>query len=132
NLAYVNVHTDGFTESGGPAALTASPSSNDTSFTTLGLRAETALPLGDKMARLHGMRGWRHAFGDVTPTSDLAFAGGSAFRIAGVPIAEDAAIIEAGLDLALSSSANLGIAYNGQIGNGVSDHGLKAGLAVKF
>src|SRR5690606_33056483 len=132
NLAYVNVHTDGFTESGGPAALTASPSSNDTSFTTLGLRAETALPLGDKMARLHGMLGWRHALGDVTPTSDLAFAGGSAFRIAGVPIAEDTAVIEAGLDLALSPNAKLGLAYNGQIGDGASDHGLKARFGMTF
>ncbi|OQM76537.1 autotransporter outer membrane beta-barrel domain-containing protein [Manganibacter manganicus] len=132
NLAYVNLHTDGFTETGGAAALTAASSSQNTTFTTLGLRAGTALPLGGITARLHGMLGWRHAFGDVTPTVDLAFTGGDAFTIAGVPIAKDAAIIEAGLDLALSPNAKLAIAYNGQIGDGVSDHGAKADLTVKF
>src|SRR5690606_22836121 len=106
--------------------------SQDTLFTTLGLRAETALTLGGTAARMHGMLGWRHAFGDVTPTSNAAFTGSTAFTIAGVPIAEDEAVIEAGLNLALSPTANLNIAYNGQINGGASDHGLKANLMVKF
>ncbi|TEA76606.1 autotransporter domain-containing protein [Allopusillimonas soli] len=132
NLAYVNLRTDGFTESGGPAALKAPSSRNDATFTTLGLRAETALSLDDTTARLHGTLGWRHTFGDKTPTADLAFAGGDAFAIAGVPIAKDAAVIEAGLDLALSPNASLVIAYSGQIGGGVSDHGLKVNFSMAF
>lgn len=132
NLAYVNLGTDGFTETGGPAALTAASADQDTTFTTLGLRAETVLPFGDTTARLHGVLGWRHAFGDIVPATDLAFAGGSIFTIAGVPIAEDAAIIKAGFDVALGRNASLGIAYNGQIGSGISDHGLKARFGLSF
>ena len=97
NLAYVSVHTDGFTETGGAAALTSAGSTTDATFTTLGLRGSTDFALGGINATARGMLGWRHAFGDVTPTSSFAFAGGDTFTIAGVPIARDAAVIEAGL-----------------------------------
>jgi uncharacterized protein with beta-barrel porin domain len=45
---------------------------------------------------------WQHAFGDVTPVTGLAFQGtGRSFTTAGIPIARDAALVEAGLRLAL-------------------------------
>ena len=79
------------------------------------------------------MIGWRHAFGDTVPLSTMQFAsGGSPFTIAGVPIARDAAVIEAGLDYAISPSATLGIAYGGQFGSGVSDQSVKANFNLKF
>ena len=59
------------------------------------------------------MLGWRHAFGDTTPISTHAFAGSEVFSIAGIPIARDAAPVEAGLQFDLSSNAILNIAYQG-------------------
>ncbi|RUX25380.1 autotransporter outer membrane beta-barrel domain-containing protein [Mesorhizobium sp. M7A.F.Ca.US.011.01.1.1] len=132
NLAYVSVHTDGFTEKGGAAALTSSSSTTDATFTTLGLRGSTDFALGTINATARGMLGWRHAFGDTTPLSTLAFAGGEAFTIAGVPIARDAALIEAGIDLKMSANATLGLSYSGQFGDGVVDQGGKIDLSVKF
>ncbi|SIS90600.1 outer membrane autotransporter barrel domain-containing protein [Paracoccus saliphilus] len=81
---------------------------------------------------LRGMLDWRHAFGDTTPLSRHAFSAGDAFTIAGVPIAEDAAVIEAGIDLNLSDTARLGLSYQGQFGSGVQESGLKADLKVRF
>ncbi|WCR02155.1 autotransporter domain-containing protein [Paracoccus saliphilus] len=78
------------------------------------------------------MLDWRHAFGDTTPLSRHAFSAGDAFTIAGVPIAEDAAVIEAGIDLNLSDTARLGLSYQGQFGSGVQESGLKADLKVRF
>ncbi|TPM45505.1 autotransporter outer membrane beta-barrel domain-containing protein [Mesorhizobium sp. B2-2-3] len=132
NLAYVSVHTDGFTETGGAAALTSASTNNDATFTTLGLRGATDFALGGIDATARGMLGWRHAFGDVTPTSVFAFAGGDQFTIAGVPIARDAAVIEAGLDLNMSANATLGLSYTGQFGSGTVDQGAKVDLGVKF
>ncbi|MBZ9982492.1 MULTISPECIES: autotransporter domain-containing protein [unclassified Mesorhizobium] len=132
NLAYVNVHSYGFTEDGGAAALTGASGTTDATFTTLGLRASTEFGLGGMKARARGMLGWRHAFGDVTPLADFAFTGGEAFTVAGTPIAEDALVLEAGLDLALSEKTSLGLSYSGQIGDGTSDHGFRADLSVKF
>ncbi|MBN9218983.1 MAG: autotransporter domain-containing protein [Mesorhizobium sp.] len=132
NLAYVNLHTDGFTETGGAAALTASASNTDTTFSTLGIRASTDFSLSGVPVTARGTLGWRHAFGDVTPTSTLAFSGSDAFSIAGTPIARDAAVIEAGLDFAVTGKATLGLTYSGQFGNGSSDNGFKARLGVEF
>ena len=132
NLAYVNVHSNGFSETGGAAALTVQGGSNDTTFTTLGIRAATDFDIGAAKATARGMIGWRHGYGDVTPAVSQAFSGSSAFTIAGAPIARDAAIIEAGLDFAITPQATLGIAYHGQVGSKASDHGVRADLNVKF
>jgi outer membrane autotransporter protein len=132
NLAYVNLRADGFSETGGSAALTSASSNTDLTYNTLGLRASTKVMLGRMQATARGMLGWRHAFGDVTPTSTLAFAGGDAFEIAGVPLARDAAVIEAGLDVQLAASATLGLSYAGQFGGGTHDNGFKLDLGVRF
>ena len=132
NLAYVSVHTDGFTETGGAAALTSTGSTTDATFTTLGLRGSTELALDGVNATARGMLGWRHAFGDVTPLSSFNFAGGNAFAIAGVPFARDAAVIEVGLDLKMSAKAKLGLSYSGQFGGGAADQGAKVNLGLSF
>lgn len=131
-LAYVHHRTDGFTETGAAAALTAAASSLGTVFSTLGVRAETDLRLGGMSARVHGSLGWRHAFGASAPTSSFSFAGGSPFDIAGVPLARNAAVIEAGLAVDMSRNASLGLAYSGQIGSGAQDHGFRATLSGSF
>lgn len=133
NLAYVSLHTDGFTEKGGAAALTSQGSTTDATFTTLGLRASTSFDLAGASVTAKGMVGWRHAFGDVTSLSTMAFAdGGNAFAIGGMPIARDAAVVEAGLDLTLSPDAALGVSYGGQFGSGISDQSIRANFNVKF
>nr|WP_283817480.1 autotransporter domain-containing protein [Bradyrhizobium liaoningense] len=132
NLAYVNLHTNGFSEHGGAAALTGRSGSTDTSFSTLGLRGSTSFNLGGLIATATGSLGWRHAFGDMTPQSNLRFAGSSAFTVWGVPIARNAAAIDTGLDLAISNNATLGVSYNGQFGSGVTDNSVRANFRMKF
>jgi len=133
NLAYVSLHTDGFTERGNAAALASGPADNDATFATLGLRASTRFDLGRTAVTLKGMVGWRHTFGNVTPNAAMRFAGGgNAFNIGGVPIARDVAVIEAGLDFALSPTATLGVSYVGQFGSGVSDQSARARFNMKF
>ncbi len=132
NLAYVNVHTDGFTEKGGAAALSVRGGSDDMTFTTLGLRLATDFDLGTAKATARGLIGWRHAYGDVTPAVVQAFSGSDAFSVAGAPIARDSALIEAGVDFAITPAATLGIAYQGQIASTARDHGVRADLAIRF
>jgi subtilase-type serine protease len=132
NLAYVNFDADGFTEEGGAAALSSGDQSSDTTFTTLGLRASTELKFGTINATARGGIGWRHAFGDVRPETGVAFAGGSSFAIEGAPIAKNAAVVEAGLDMKVTENATLGIAYQGQIASDAQEHGFNARLGVRF
>ncbi|KAA0689538.1 autotransporter domain-containing protein [Neorhizobium sp. P12A] len=132
NLAYVNLHTDSFHEKGGSAALSGGSSSDNLTFTTLGVRASTDVSLGSNPASLHGSLGWRHALGDTTTSSSLAFAGGDAFSIDGVPVARDALAVDAGVDVNLSKQATFGVSYSGQIAGKSSTNGVKANIAVKF
>ncbi|WP_376772068.1 autotransporter outer membrane beta-barrel domain-containing protein [Phyllobacterium trifolii] len=132
NLSYANLHVDSFAEKGGSAALTGASSDTDVTFTTLGLRASKQLLFGDATATLRGMAGWRHAYGDVTPLSSLAFAGMDSFEISALPIARDAALVEVGLDIDLAPTTTFGFSYRGQIASEVQDHGVKADLTVRF
>ena len=132
NLAYVNLHTDGFRETGGAAALTGNGGSTDATFATLGLRASTSFRLATVDATATGTLGWRHTFGAVVPLSVIAFAGGTAFTVAGVPVARDAAVLEAGLDLTLAPSATLGLSYSAQLASDASDQSLRGTLTWRF
>ncbi|MBN9551480.1 MAG: autotransporter domain-containing protein, partial [Alphaproteobacteria bacterium] len=132
NLAYVDLHSDSFTETGGAAALSGSSGSASASFATLGLHAAADFTLGGVNASARATLGWRHAFGDTAPLATMAFEGGVPFTVAGVPIARDAAVLETGLDLSLTPSAKLAIAYSAQLGSGSSDQSVEAGLSLKF
>jgi len=126
-VAYVHLRTDGFTETGGVAALGAAGQSLDATFTTLGLRGSTLLAVTNDIAvTARGALDWRHAFGDMTPELTFTFASG------GVPIARDAAMVEAGLDIAVSPDAKLGIAYSGQLAGDAHDHGVRGNFVLKF
>ena len=131
-LAQVRLSSDGSDEDGGAAALHDDGDSTDTTFSTLGLRAATGLGLAGVPARVHGGLGWRHAFGDTESEVTQTFAGGQAFTVSGVPIAEDAAIVEAGLELDLSERATLGVSYGGQLAADRRDHGLDARFEMQF
>jgi outer membrane autotransporter protein len=133
NLAYVHLSTDGFTERGGNAALTGRSDDTGVTFTTLGVRSSLGGQLDNGMTTLaRGTLGWRHAFGDTTPVSILAFTGGSQFGVAGVPIAKNSAVVDLGFDVNVTPSAVLGVSYGGQIGSGVADHSLRGNFAVRF
>lgn len=127
----MRLDTDGFSESGGSAALSSPEDTADAAFSPIGLRASTQMAWGETLATVRGGIGWRHAFAD-DPTTLNAFAGGSGFIITGTPLTEDSAVIEAGLDLNLSATASLGISYNGQFASSAQDHGVSARLAIGF
>ncbi|SEK11803.1 autotransporter domain-containing protein [Achromobacter sp. NFACC18-2] len=121
-IAWSDLRTRSFSESGGSAALHGQSSSDKQTTSTLGLRAQTAFMLGRAEGRLHGTLGWRHAFGDVAPQSTLAFDGGQAFTVSGTPIARNAALAELGAEVAMSANATLGLFYSGQYGGGNREH----------
>jgi outer membrane autotransporter protein len=130
-LAYTNLHTRGFDE-GGEAGLSGRSDNTGVTFSTVGLRAATRFDAGGKTAVLRGMLGWRHAFGDTTPTATQSLPGGSPFTVAGVPVAVDAAVIQVGFDLHLTTRVKAGLSYTGQLGDGVHQNGVMAALNVTF
>ncbi|OLL27441.1 hypothetical protein BTH42_33070 [Burkholderia sp. SRS-W-2-2016] len=132
NLAYVHLSTNDFHEQGGIAALSSGSDNTSSTFSTLGVRAASTFAAGSIDVTAKGVLGWRHAYGSVTPTSTMAFSGGSAFTVAGVPIARDAAVIEVGFDAPIAKNATVGVSYAGQLGSGTQDHGIWGNLTWKF
>lgn len=131
-LSWSDMRTRGFSESGGSAALNGQSSSNKQTNSTLGLRAQTGFTLGQTEAVLRATLGWRHAFGEVTPQSTMAFDGGQAFTVAGTAIARDAALAELGVDIAISRNATLGLNYSGQYGEGSREHAGSVNLRWRY
>lgn len=133
NLAHVHVSSAGFNEQGGIAALSGKSGSSDRTFTTLGLRGQTDFELDNGMkVTTRGAVGWRRAAKKAPPQAKLNFAGGAVFDIAGVPMARDSLVLEAGFDAKVSKSMTIGTSYVGQISGSQKAHGFKASLRWKF
>ncbi|HVY20925.1 MAG TPA: autotransporter domain-containing protein [Bauldia sp.] len=130
NVARVAVDTDGFTETGGAAALTAGAEHHAMTLASFGARFTAPLPA--MHARLTALIAWQHRFGDMTPTANLAFSGGTPFTVAGVPRQRDSLKLEAGLEWDISPHSTFSLAYTGQLASGASDHGARARLTFRF
>lgn len=128
----LRVGTERFVESGGPAALVTQASVVDLGHTTVGLRGEASLGEASPVA-LRAMLGWRHAFGEVTPTTLVAFrSGGPSVRVAGLPVDRDSLVAEAGLDWRVTDRATIGIGYTGAVGARSQDHGVRGSVDIRF
>ncbi len=131
-LAQVHVSTDGFTEDGGAAALSVDDATYDVTFANIGLRAATTFDIGGTMVRLKGQASWRHAFGDITPETSMALAGGSVFDIEGASANRDAAVVKAGVDFDVAKNSSVFVNYVGEFAADGADHGINAGFKLKF
>ncbi len=132
-LAYVHVSTGGFTESGAVAGLNSGGNSDDLGYVTLGGRAATMLPYEGTQVTPHAAVAWQHAFGDTSPGAALAFnSNGVGFGITGVPIAQDTALIEAGLDVQVAPQAVVSLSYQGQLASDFQDNGLRGNVDWRF
>ncbi|MDF8364590.1 autotransporter outer membrane beta-barrel domain-containing protein [Achromobacter anxifer] len=131
-LAWNQLRTRGFEESGGTAALRGSSSTDDVTSTTLGLRGGWQFGSDQAPGRLTATLGWRHAMGDVKPRQELAFDGGSTFSVTGVPIARDAAVLGLGAEMAITRNTTAGISYDAQFGGGNRQQSGLLRLAVRF
>jgi outer membrane autotransporter protein len=132
-LAFVSIDTDSFRERGGTLATLHGDTNQDVGYSTVGLRAAHTFQRGAMLVTPHISAAWQHAFDDMTPDAALAFASnGIDFTIYGVPLAEDSALIDAGLDFALGERTSAGVSYSGQFGDGVTDNGVKGRFTWLF
>jgi outer membrane autotransporter protein len=133
-VAWLHLSTDGFTETGGVSALGGASGSDDVGYSTLGARwASNYLMANGMMLMPRASLAWQHAFATLTPTTTLTLRNtGAAFGIWGVPIARDAALIEAGGDLQLSAQTKIGIYYAGQLATNAQDHSVKGNFTWRF
>ena len=131
-VAWNNLRTRDFEESGGTAALRGKGRSDDVTSTTLGLRGAWKFGAERTPSQLTASLGWRHAMGDVKPSQTLAFDGGGTFSVTGVPIARDAAVFGLGAEMTIARNTTAGISYDAQVGGGNRQHSGLLNLAMRF
>jgi len=135
-MSVVHLDAGGFTEKGTPGIVALSSSGNRATlgFSSLGARAATDVDLGDNAVLTPRVSiAWQHAFGDVAPTSTLAFtSNGAAFTTTALPLARDTALIEAGAALRFNRQLALELSYFGQLAAGAQDSSLTGRLNLRF
>ncbi|WP_230532084.1 autotransporter outer membrane beta-barrel domain-containing protein [Microvirga roseola] len=130
--AVTRLHTGGFVEDGGAAALTGYGHTHELATATLGLRAEARIS-EDLPLAVRGMLGWRRAYGDMESDALLAFAGSAfAYAVSGIPVDLDALVAEVGLNGQISADMMLGLSYSGQVGARAHEHAVKGNLTWRF
>ena len=128
---FVTQDTDGFTEQGGPSALSVAGTNTQSIETTVGLRASADLELQRNPVKLTAMAGWRHRF-DTDPTSTSMVISGQGFAITGVNSPSDALVIEAGVSMALNPHVSLGLTYGGEYSDAGLNHSIRLNIAGRF
>lgn len=138
-VAWVHLDTNGFTETGAgtfaTAGLTGSNAAADIGYGSVGVRAATLLPLSGELALMpHASAAWQYAFGDLTPSANLAFTSlpGSNFSVGGVPLAQNTALLEVGLDLKFNAQARIGVSYMGQFADSVTVNAVQGAFIWSF
>lgn len=133
-IAYVSVETEKFLERGGlHSALRGVNIDQDVGYTTIGLRAAKTMMWGETQVTPHISAAWLHPFDDVTPVVGLAFASvGIGFDVTGAPLAEDSALLDAGLDFAVSDRITAAVSYSGQFADNVTDNAVKGRFTWLF
>ncbi|MBJ6133127.1 autotransporter outer membrane beta-barrel domain-containing protein [Ochrobactrum sp. Q0168] len=133
NLAYINHHMNGYDETGGEAALHGYSSNTNATFGTVGLRAKSAIQITTATtANVTAGIGYRKASNGINGNARHSFDGGEAFSITGAPIAKDAAILEAGLEIPVSRQSNFNVNYQAQLGAKSTQHTLGAKFSLNF
>ncbi|QQP94267.1 S8 family serine peptidase [Lysobacter enzymogenes] len=135
-VAQVRAKTEAFRETGGAAALGGRAEQSKVDLSTLGVRFNLDLK-GSQQEQswlsLRGGLGRRHASGDLTPVTQVAWwRGGAAFDAAGAPLADDATLVEAGIAARLSANGLLELNYSGQFADEADDHGVNARYSLRF
>jgi outer membrane autotransporter barrel domain/autotransporter-associated beta strand repeat len=133
NLAHMAVHTGDVNEYGSVTALRSAGETTEVSFGTVGVHGlwqlvdNAATP-----ASLYATLSWRHALGDLVPLAQQQFADGERFTVRGVPLAANAALVQLGIDAALSKHTSLRAGYDGVLAGRESDHAVRLTLQVAF
>jgi fibronectin-binding autotransporter adhesin len=132
-LAYVAVDRHGVTEHGsGGAALSGPVRGQGVLYTTLGTRLATTIEVAGRQLTPSLTMGWQHALGDTVPSASLAFAGSTAFGVAGIPVARDVALVGAGLSYDVSALSKIQVNYSGQVGPRSAQSSFTAQYSLRF
>jgi fibronectin-binding autotransporter adhesin len=132
NVARVHLHTDGVDENGGAAALAVGSETTNTNTATLGVHGIWALDASGGL-RAHATVGWQQAWGDLASSTSMRFVeGNNSFEVAGVPIAQHAAMVEGGVVFDVAKGVSVDASYTGRFADHATDQGARLSVAWRW
>jgi outer membrane autotransporter protein len=134
-LAHITATGGAFAETGSTAALSGGEKSDSVTYSMLGLRAGMAdLALASDLTLSPRLDlGWQHALSVLTPYQTVSYVNaGTSFLVLGTPLAEDAAALQAGVDLKAGHSATLSLFYDRSFSSRVENHAFRGTLNWRF
>lgn len=134
SLGVQRYQRDGYTEKGGAAALKVNEQAKTNVNSTLGLRVAKVDILSNGMRLTPRFSaGWKHTYGDVfTKTSQRLATGGRDYTVYGVELDRNSLLVDAGLDLGVSTHHSVGIGLTGEIGTDSRNHGVTGQWRMSF
>jgi subtilase-type serine protease len=126
------LNTANFGESGAEAALSGQATGASVGFGTLGARVNHQWQTDKTLWQASLSAGWQHAWGDLSPTTTLAFATGANYTVSAAAIATNAAVIEVGIGANFGPSSRLNVVYSTTLAGQSSSQMLQAQMNWTF
>jgi outer membrane autotransporter protein len=131
-VSQIWLQTSKFSESGAEARLTGLATNANTGFGTLGARLSHQWKTDKNNWQVGLSAGWQRAWGDLSPTTTLAFATGPGFTVNAAPIAKNSAVIEVGIGASLGQSSRFNLVYSATLAGQSRGQLLQAQLQKSF
>ena len=122
----------GFQETSGSAPLSGQSSRASTGFGMLGVRTQRGWQTSKFDGHVKAMAGWKHGWGDLSPTASLAFAAGNPFEVSSAPLARNALALEFGLSVAVGTASDISLVYAGDFGDDNTSQSVEAQFQRRF
>ncbi|MCE6977678.1 autotransporter domain-containing protein [Pseudomonas frederiksbergensis] len=134
SLGYQRYQRDSYTEKGGAAALKVHEQAQSNMNSTFGLRLAKVNTLDNGMQLTPRFSaGWKHTYGDVyTKTRQRLVNGGNSYTVYGAELDRNSLLLNAGLDLGVSTNHTLGVGLTGEIGSDSRNHGVTGQWRMAF
>ena len=135
-VRYTEAMTDSFEESGAGAANLDVDSGDAESFTTtLGVDLSAEFHASEDVAIIPEIRaGWEHEFEDSRQSIGASFAGApaSSFTVVGSEVADDSAVVGAGLTVDVAQTWQLFVDYDARLNEDVQQHAVSGGVKLSW
>lgn len=131
SIAGVKFESDAFSETGGNLALNVAGEDRRVVLTDLGARISGSVDAGDIAVYPKLSLAWRHASGDIEGTSTAAF-GTTPFTVRGGDLAEDSAVIDAGVGIDLGRNGKAWLSYSGVLADESTSNSVMLGASFSF
>lgn len=134
SLGYQRYSQESYNEKGGAAALHVDQQDQDNFSSTFGVRLAHLGMLDNGMSLTPRLSvAWRHTYGTLDSSVRQSFlSGGSAFSVEGSALDRNSLLLEAGLDLGISTGQSIGLGYSGEHGSHAQNHALVAQWQARF